>query len=66
MDNNSLYGTIIFLICLLPYLIPIVKVLHRTGYSGWWSLLMFIPVVNFFGLYAFSVAKWPKLEDAKP
>ncbi len=39
--------------------IAIVRILHRTGYSGWWSLLAFIPIVNVIALWRFAKARWP-------
>jgi uncharacterized membrane protein YhaH (DUF805 family) len=44
------------------YLIASVRILNRTGYSGWWSLLVLIPVVNVIALWKFSKARWPAIE----
>jgi uncharacterized membrane protein YhaH (DUF805 family) len=37
----------------------IVRILNRAGYSGWWSLLTLVPVVNIVALSRFSKATWP-------
>ena len=43
----------------VAYFVSLVKILHRTGYSGWWSLLSLVPVVNIVALWMFSRADWP-------
>jgi uncharacterized membrane protein YhaH (DUF805 family) len=35
-----------------------VRILNRTGYSGWWLLVGFVPVVGVIALSRFSKAKW--------
>jgi uncharacterized membrane protein YhaH (DUF805 family) len=39
--------------------IPVARIMRRTGYSGWWSLLVLIPLVNLIGLWVFAFARWP-------
>ncbi len=46
------------------FFIAIVRILRRAGYSGWWSLLTLIPVVNVMALWRFSKAQWPALAPA--
>jgi hypothetical protein len=38
-------------------LFPMGKVIHRTGYSGWWVLLWFVPVANVIGLWIWAFAR---------
>jgi uncharacterized membrane protein YhaH (DUF805 family) len=41
---------------------PTVRILHKAGYSGWWSLIAFVPLVNLVMLYIFAfAASWPNL-----
>jgi uncharacterized membrane protein YhaH (DUF805 family) len=50
------------LIFVVLFIWSIVRVLHKAGYSGWWALLAFVPVVNLVMLYIFAfVADWPNL-----
>jgi uncharacterized membrane protein YhaH (DUF805 family) len=35
-----------------------VRILHRTGFSGWWALLVFVPFVNILAFWVFSRARW--------
>ena len=36
-----------------------VRILHRAGYSGWWVLLNFVPLVNIVMIRVFSFQSWP-------
>jgi hypothetical protein len=49
-------------IVLLIFMTPVVRIITRTGYSGWWSLLLFIPVVNIVGLWILAFVKWPAID----
>jgi uncharacterized membrane protein YhaH (DUF805 family) len=42
--------------------VPVVKILRRTGHSGWWVLLYFVPIANIIGLWVFAFAHWPALD----
>lgn len=35
---------------------PIAK---KAGYSGWWSLIMLVPLLNVIFIWIFSFSKWP-------
>jgi hypothetical protein len=39
--------------------IAIVRVVQRAGYSGWWVLIMFVPLLNMLALWYFGFAPWP-------
>lgn len=39
----------------------VVQILNKAGYSGWWVLLGFVPLVNIAALYRFATADWPAL-----
>jgi uncharacterized membrane protein YhaH (DUF805 family) len=63
--NDSAGGVLISLIIIVVFLaiyfIPLVKILHKAGYSGWWSVLIIVPIVNLIMLYVFAFADWPAL-----
>lgn len=46
-----LLGGILALLLLLPTIAVDVRRLHDTGHSGFWLLLMFIPIANFYVIY---------------
>jgi hypothetical protein len=57
-----------WLILLIMFLVPlpaIIRILHRSGHSGWWSILYYLPVVSWVGLYLFAYARWPRVEAEK-
>ena len=50
-------------IVLMIYVIPVVTILRKAGYSGWWCLIVFVPLVNIIMLWVFAFAAWPNLRD---
>ncbi len=47
--------------CVIASTLAVVRILRRMGYSGWWSLLMFIWPLWIIGLVKLSKADWPAL-----
>ena len=39
--------------------IPIARILRRIGFSGWWSILAIIPMVNVIALWVLAFTDWP-------
>jgi uncharacterized membrane protein YhaH (DUF805 family) len=44
--RDALFGAICALVFLMPYLAVAVRRLHDTNRSGWWLLLVFVPLVG--------------------
>jgi len=42
--------------------LPIIRILQRTGHSGWWVILYFLPVAGWVGIWIFAYARWPKVD----
>jgi len=61
LGGLSVFHFIIVIVVLVLYFVPIVKILHKAGYSGWWSLIVLVPVVNIIMFYVFAFANWPAL-----
>jgi hypothetical protein len=38
---------------------PVMRILHRAGFSRWWVLLCFMPLLNLIGLWIFAFTTWP-------
>jgi len=56
------FGNGIFAIAVVAALLyPYIRIVRRAGYSGWWSLIMFVPIVNIIMLWVFAFAKWPAI-----
>ncbi len=56
------FNGIIWLIVAVLFLVPSVKILHRTGHSGWWVVLWLVPVVNLIFLWIFAYTRLPAFE----
>jgi uncharacterized membrane protein YhaH (DUF805 family) len=39
-----------------------VRILRKAGYSGWWSLLTLVPLVNIAMIWVFASSDWPALK----
>lgn len=60
MGAMSLVHWIIVLLALATYIVPVAKILQRTGFSGWLALLAVIPLVNLVLFWIFAFAPWPQ------
>ncbi|TGG89973.1 hypothetical protein E4656_19745 [Natronospirillum operosum] len=47
------------LIMLVIVLLPFWRITKKAGFSGFWSLLMFVPLANILFLYYLAFARWP-------
>ena len=54
-------GLSLFLALLLLVLLalPAFWVFRKAGWSGWWFLLLFVPIVNIVLIYVFAFSSWP-------
>jgi hypothetical protein len=62
MGSLSVFHWLLFLFILGFFLLPIWpawRILKRAGYSGAWSLLIWVPVLNFVMIYVFAFVQWP-------
>jgi uncharacterized membrane protein YhaH (DUF805 family) len=65
MGTFSFFHWVIVLVVLFIGLFPSVKILNKAGYSGWWSLLTLVPLVNIVMIWVFAFADWPVLRDRR-
>jgi uncharacterized membrane protein YhaH (DUF805 family) len=54
---------LIYLVALIVALVASAKVLTKAGYSGWWVLMVFVPIVNFVMFLVFAFSDWPALRN---
>ena len=52
---GGLFAVAIWVVFLIAY----VKIISRAGYSGWWVLVMFVPILNIVMLLIFAFKEWP-------
>jgi len=62
-DRFDMYalGPVHMLVIGLILIIPFWQLFAKAGYSGWWSLLMIVPIVNLIALYVLAFSSWPAL-----
>ncbi|MDE2227434.1 MAG: hypothetical protein KGL11_00145 [Alphaproteobacteria bacterium] len=61
----SVLNLIVVLVVVAIIAIPIVKILRQAGYSGWWTILWFVPLVNLVVLWVFAFSRWPAVRRAQ-
>ena len=64
MGGLSIFHWLIVIAVLLIYLVPAAKIVSKAGYSGWWCLILLVPLVNIIMIYVFAFADWPALRRA--
>jgi hypothetical protein len=42
---------------------PSVRILHKMGYSGWWAVILAIPMGGFAALWILAFSDWPALRQ---
>jgi hypothetical protein len=62
MDRVTLGYWTIIAIYLIVTGIPTARILARTGYSRWWTLLYFIPLVSVVALWVLAYRRWPSVD----
>jgi uncharacterized membrane protein YhaH (DUF805 family) len=53
---------LIIIAIILAMFYPYIRILRRAGFSGWWFLVMFVPIVNMVMIWVFAFAKWPAVD----
>jgi hypothetical protein len=55
------FGPVHMLLLGALLIIPFWRLFSKAGYSGWWSFLMIVPVVNVIALYVLAFSNGPAL-----
>ncbi|WP_176017091.1 hypothetical protein [Burkholderia sp. BCC0398] len=66
MEHFTAWQLLVSLVLVAIVVYPYVRIVRRTGLSGWWILTMFVPVLNFVMLWVFAFARWPAVDDRQP
>ena len=64
MGAFSIWHWLISTIFLGIFIIPLWRIAAKAGYSGAWSLMLFVPGVNMVMRWVFAFSKWPIETDA--
>jgi uncharacterized membrane protein YhaH (DUF805 family) len=59
MGEPSYSHWLVAIIALAALIVPTVMILKKAGYSGWWSILSVIPILNLIFLWIFAFSNWP-------
>lgn len=60
MNSTEPTGGLIWMLLMsVLIVIPLWKICSKAGYSGWWSLLMLVPLANLGLLYFLGFSQWP-------
>jgi hypothetical protein len=52
-------GGIVWLAIIVIGILAYVKIISRAGYSGWWVLILLVPIVNIIMVLVFAFKEWP-------
>jgi Protein of unknown function (DUF2510) len=60
---------VVFLVVLIAVavlaIVAGVKIVSKAGYSGWWILITFVPIVGSIFLFVFAFSDWPVLREVR-
>jgi len=63
-EIDDLGALLILLIMFAIVVVPFVRIFQKAGRTGWWAVLMLIPLVNLIVLWIFAFSRWPALETS--
>jgi len=58
MGTLSVWHWLIVLIWFVGIGVPIARILGRLGFSRWWVIIAFVPLLNLVGLWVLAYAGW--------
>ena len=59
MGTFSLWHWLIVLVIVGFFIWIYARIAQKAGFSGWWSLIMFVPLVNLVMVWVFAFIGWP-------
>lgn len=63
MGSLSIWHWLIVFILVLVVPLIYVPAVRKAGFSGWWVVLTWVPVVGLVLLWIFAFARWPAEPD---
>lgn len=57
---------IFYIIVIVLTLYAWAQILRKAGYSPWWALVGFVPLLNLVMFFVFAFARWPILSGGQP
>lgn len=65
MASFSIWHWLILSFILSIHLVPVWRIVSKAGYSGAFSLLSCVPVLNVIMLWVFAFSTWPNQKSAQ-
>lgn len=62
VGSFSIWHWLVIFVFGLLFLYPNIRILRRAGFSGWWVLLIFVPIVGFLTPWIFAFVRWPAVD----
>jgi hypothetical protein len=59
MSSMSIWHWLTLVFFIVALAIPIAKILGRLGFSKWWTIVYFIPLLNIVGIWILAYVRWP-------
>ena len=66
LQAMMVFMPIIFLVFIVMVIIPYWMIWKKAGFSPWFSLLMFIPMVSMIMLYVLAFSEWKVVPVVQP
>ncbi len=63
MLENTFLSLLVVGANVVLFVLPIMKIVQRTGRTGWWSLLFFTGPGLIVGLWLLAYCRWPAVDD---
>jgi hypothetical protein len=65
-DVMPMISVAVFLLVILVFfMVPLIRIVTKAGFSGWWVLLYLVPLLNIVMLWVFAFSRWPALKTSK-
>ncbi len=65
MGGIGIWQLIIFLIIIaIPTVLIFSRVVKKAGFSGWWSVVLIVPLLNLIMVWVFAFMEWPAEKSA--
>ncbi len=66
LSQGQVFGFLgVYAVVLLVGAAAYVTIIRKAGYSGWWALVLLVPVVNLVMIVVFAFSEWPLTREAK-
>jgi len=58
--GQGFFGWLWFIVIVAVVVYPAGRILRRIGFSPFWSILIFFPLLNLIALWVLAFAEWPR------